>query len=81
MDLLETKSFSVLRIIFVQLSGREKTKSQRRFQIAAMAPSDLLRAGNLRLLAQAVLLSRNAARVGACDKAWQRNEALPGELV
>lgn len=77
----ENKAFFTARIIFVQLSGREKTKLQQHFQIAAMSPSDLLRTGDFRLLAQAVALSRNAARVGMCSKAWQQNEALPGELV
>lgn len=55
-DLLKPKLF-MERIIFVQLSGWEKTKLQQRFQIAAMSRFDLLRAGNFRLLAPAVVLS------------------------
>lgn len=46
-----------------------------------MSPFDLLSTGNFRLLAQEVVVSRNAARIGMGNKAWQQNEALPRELV
>lgn len=55
-DFLKTKLF-MARIIFVQVSGWEKTKLQQDFEIAAMSRFDLLRTGNFRLLAQAVVLS------------------------